>query len=82
MRPLDYDNLVHAFKNARDAIADFLIPGLAPGQADSTPGLSFQYQQEKSKEYYIEIHFANCGHYLDPAQSETPPHHEYPSPSS
>lgn len=48
-RSLDDDNLCSAFKWARDCIADLIVPGLAPGRADNTKGLTFSYDQEKSK---------------------------------
>lgn len=54
-RELDYDNLVGAFKWIRDAVADLMIPGKAPGQADKSGELEFKYTQEKSKEKYISI---------------------------
>ena len=56
-RELDYDNLVHAFKHIRDAVANICYPGLAPGQADSKKDLSWEYKQEKGspKEYAVKI---------------------------
>lgn len=54
-RTLDYDNLVAAFKWARDTIADILIPGLAPGRADDSDQIEFDYKQEKNPEYGIKI---------------------------
>lgn len=54
-RELDYDNLVGAFKWIRDAVADLLIPGKAPGQADKSGDIEFEYKQEKSKKKYISI---------------------------
>lgn len=55
-RKLDDDNLVGAFKWIRDAIADLLIPGKAPGQADKSTKLKFEYKQEKSKKKFVTIH--------------------------
>ncbi len=52
---LDDDNLVAAFKGARDVVADLLKPGLAPGRADGTSEIAFEYRQQKSKEYGIRI---------------------------
>ena len=54
-RTLDDDNLVAAFKSARDTVADLLIPGLAPGRADDNPKIKFEYKQMKSKEYAFKI---------------------------
>jgi hypothetical protein len=54
-RRLDDDNLVAAFKTIRDAVADLIIPGLAPGRADDKEGLQFSYEQEKSKKYGVRI---------------------------
>jgi hypothetical protein len=45
-RYLDDDNLISAFKTVRDTIADWLTPGLAPGQADNNKGLTWHCQQE------------------------------------
>ncbi len=52
-RQLDDDNLAYAFKHIRDCVADLIIPGLAPGRADSR--LSFLCSQERSRTYFIEI---------------------------
>lgn len=46
-RKFDYDNLVIGFKGIRDIVADLLIPGKAPGQADSNPNITWEYTQEK-----------------------------------
>lgn len=46
-RSLDYDNLLYAFKNVRDYIADRIIPGKKMGQADSSKNLSFFYEQQR-----------------------------------
>lgn len=54
-RTLDGDNLQTAFKWIRDAIADLIIPGLKPGRADNLEGLTFHYDQEKSKEYGVKV---------------------------
>ena len=60
-RSLDYDNLVISFKSVVDCIADIIVPGMAMGQADSTPGLKFSYAQEKAKQYgfRVEVHQAS-----------------------
>jgi len=56
-RKLDSDNLISAFKSIRDAIADVLNPGYAPGRADNIDGLYWDYDQEISKEASVEIEF-------------------------
>ena len=48
-RLLDEDNLVSAFKNITDAIAEIIHPGLAPGRADGLGDVKFEYRQEKAK---------------------------------
>lgn len=52
---MDYDNYVFACKHLVDVISDLLIPGLAPGQADSDKRLKFVYEQVKStgKQYFV-----------------------------
>lgn len=54
---LDFDNLVHGLKYVRDAVADFLIPGLKAGLADADPRLTWEYAQEKGgpKEFAVKI---------------------------
>jgi hypothetical protein len=57
-RELDrHDNLASSFKWILDQVCDSLIPGLAPGRADSDPRISVVYKQEKTKEkeHYITI---------------------------
>jgi len=44
-RKLDDDNLPGALKFVRDAVADWLIPGLLPGRADGDPRLKWEYEQ-------------------------------------
>lgn len=59
-RKLDiHDNLPGAMKWIVDAIADNLIPGLAPGRADSSPLITWEYRQIKGlpREYALLIHF-------------------------
>ena len=55
VRQLDWDNNIYALKTIRDAIADYITPGLPRGQADSNPQMSWVYLQEKSKEKGIRI---------------------------
>ncbi len=56
-RSLDSDNLQGAFKYIRDAIADYIIPGLRPGQADSNLEIEWEYAQQKSKKKGIKLIF-------------------------
>lgn len=58
-RMLDVDNLYCSFKWIKDYIADTIIPGLPPGQADSDPRIIWQYSQVKGKpkERAIKISF-------------------------
>lgn len=46
-RKYDWDNYISACKPIRDCIADFLIPGKAPGQADSSLDIFWHYEQDK-----------------------------------
>jgi hypothetical protein len=39
------ENLRMAFKGIKDTIADLLIPGMAPGQADEGHGITWHYDQ-------------------------------------
>ncbi len=48
-RKLDSDNLVSSFKYVRDAIADHINPGYAPGFADSGDNMTWEYKQEKGE---------------------------------
>ena len=54
-RYLDSDNLPMSMKYIRDAIADQIFPGLAPGQADNDERLSWEYNQTKGKECEVII---------------------------
>src|SRR5574338_709033 len=56
-RNLDEDNLIYAFKKIKDVVADYIIPGLAPGRADGDKRIKWEYDQEKGepKEYAIRI---------------------------
>jgi len=56
-RKIDDDNLVFSLKFCRDCVADYLIPGLARGQADSDPRIKWEYAQEKGKpkEYALKV---------------------------
>ncbi len=47
------DNLRTAFKYIKDEVANQLIPGKRPGMADSDPRIEWQYDQVKSKAYYV-----------------------------
>ena len=53
------DNMGMACKSAIDTVADWLIPGLAPGRADGDPELKFELKQKKGevREYALEITF-------------------------
>ena len=62
-RPLDEDNLIGgAMKHIRDTIADFLIPGKAPGRADADKRLKWLYRQDHRapREYALEIEITYC----------------------
>lgn len=48
-KSFDWDNYITACKPIRDCVADFIIPGKAPGQADSSPDIYWHYNQEKLK---------------------------------
>lgn len=56
-RRLDEINAMGSFKHVQDVIADFLIPGLAPGQADSDPRIKWEFKQEttKRKGFFVRI---------------------------
>lgn len=57
-RKLDeHDNLPAAFKYVIDAIADFLVPGKAPGFADSCKDIKWELCQEKGepKTYQLRV---------------------------
>lgn len=54
-KELDYVNLVHSFKSIQDQIADCITPGLAPGQADSNPKMTWKFSQKITKTYAIQI---------------------------
>lgn len=58
-RNLDDDNLVSAFKHIRDAIAEKINPGLAPGRADDDQRITWEYSQEKGppKQQGIRVSF-------------------------
>lgn len=53
----DDDNLRTALKWVKDAIADQIIPGKRPGQADSDKRLTWEYAQTISKNYLVGIEF-------------------------
>jgi len=52
---LDDDNLPVSMKYFRDAIADCLIPGKRPGQADSDPRIVWTYAQLVSDRVGVKI---------------------------
>jgi hypothetical protein len=54
-RQFDDDNYRTACKGIKDTIADFLIPGKAPGQADSSPLIQWDYQQQKGNQETLKI---------------------------
>jgi len=57
-KSFDHDNYIAGCKAVRDCIADLLIPGLAPGQADGDSRISWSYKQEakhKSQKLIIQI---------------------------
>lgn len=54
-RILDDDNLVMSFKFIRDAIANEIHPGMAPGRADDDKQIAWKYSQEKGKPQAIKM---------------------------
>ena len=54
-RKFDDDNLIASIKSLRDHLADKIIPGLNPGQADSSDMIKWQYKQEKGKVKKVRI---------------------------
>ncbi len=54
---LDSDNLPVSMKYIRDEVANYLIPGKAPGQADNDPRLSWEYDQKIGKNYGVILEF-------------------------
>ncbi len=59
-RELDGDNLQMAFKWIRDAVADYIHPGLQAGRADDDKAIKWEYDQEKvSKICKIRIEIYN-----------------------
>ncbi len=56
---MDSDNLPTSQKWVRDAIADYILPGLRPGIADNKEGFSWEYDQQIGKEYSIIIEIRN-----------------------
>lgn len=52
----DIDNWIASCKPIRDMVADMIIPGLEPGQADSTSrGIHFYYDQDASQKKGVRI---------------------------
>lgn len=57
-KPMDEDNYIAGCKGIRDVLAALIVPGLAPGQADSVKyGLLFTYEQTPNSITGIEITF-------------------------
>ena len=57
-RKLDDDNLAAALKTVRDAVCDWLVPGLAPGRADGHENIRWIKIGQKSggkKHYAVEV---------------------------
>jgi hypothetical protein len=54
----DEDNLRTALKSAKDAVADILHPGMAPGRADGIGDIEWRFDQIKGdvREYALGIH--------------------------
>jgi hypothetical protein len=48
-------------KYFKDAIADFIYPGLAAGRADDNANLSWTFRQQKGKvkEYALKVEISN-----------------------
>lgn len=53
----DEDNLRTALKSAKDAVADILHPGLAPGRADGLGDIEWKFEQVRGnvREYGLGI---------------------------
>lgn len=51
------DNLPMALKTPKDAVADVICPGLAPGRADGNKNITWEFSQRKGlpKTYALEI---------------------------
>ncbi len=61
-RQLDsHDNLATSMKYVSDALAEFLVPGKAPGRADDCKEIVWAYKQEKGgvREYAIRIEISS-----------------------
>ena len=56
-RELDFDNLGYSLKKSIDTVADWILPGMAPGRADGDDRMEFILKQKKGKlkEYALEI---------------------------
>lgn len=52
---MDDDGLPAAFKWLRDAIADKILPGMAPGRADGDPRIKWRYDQHKVRPSGIRV---------------------------
>lgn len=51
-KEMDDDNLPTSMKYIKDAVANFIKPGLAPGQADGDRRMTWQYNQVIAKKPY------------------------------
>lgn len=61
-RHMDEDGCVAGLKAVRDAVADWLRPGLPPGKADGPGhGLTFGYAQEKGAGYSVRVEMRTGG---------------------
>jgi hypothetical protein len=77
-RKLDEDNLAYAFKAIRDEIADYILPGMAKGRADSDPRITWHYQQETAKLSGFRIDIYECFPVLPPNMPRAAPEHTHP----
>ena len=59
-RALDIDNLYSALKVPIDAVCDWIIPGLAPGLADSDKRIEIVCDQKKGLPKYYALEVAFC----------------------
>lgn len=61
-REFDDDGLAAGFKAVRDAVSDWLRPGLPPGRADGKKyGLVFEYGQDTGSGYGVRIELTAGG---------------------
>ncbi len=52
---MDDDNFRYSLKAAKDCVADWLVPGLAPGRADGDKRINWHYKQEKGHPFKLMI---------------------------